>query len=376
MLKKEISVTFRTITPLWTGDAWQDNKEIRPSSLIGSLRFWFEVLMYFGGVLKIEKENNKIVNFKEGRFEKEVNRKELKNFIQKSGNNIEEIIKHLLEKQKIPISSIIFGTTNWKSLIEIKEIEPIEDYCFGNKLNLPNRICINKETSKIKENDDCPKRRNNDWSVFFFKKPYFYGKFQVKFLVEENILDSIFYLLLTFMDKYGYWGGRWNIGYGRLRVEEVKTNTLTNIKVNEIIDIDLNNFIEKSSYENFVDYETLKFFLDVESFYCKNEREFEVKTKNIPLKIKVCIFENLAGDYTTLIKNLLQYKAQLRNCLRPNSNQNNRGVWDNFRHKFCGELSEGSKILPFIDEENGNLKGGFLSIAGLLNLEKEGRNNG
>jgi len=43
MSKVEIKVKFETITPLWTGDAWGENSTIRPSSIIGSLRFWFEV---------------------------------------------------------------------------------------------------------------------------------------------------------------------------------------------------------------------------------------------------------------------------------------------------------------------------------------------
>ncbi len=39
---------FKTITPIYTGDAWQECREIKPASIIGSLRFWFEVLCYFG----------------------------------------------------------------------------------------------------------------------------------------------------------------------------------------------------------------------------------------------------------------------------------------------------------------------------------------
>ena len=46
----EVKVKFKTITPLWTGDAWMENREIRPSSIIGSLRFWFEVICYFAGI--------------------------------------------------------------------------------------------------------------------------------------------------------------------------------------------------------------------------------------------------------------------------------------------------------------------------------------
>jgi CRISPR-associated protein Cmr1 len=47
----EIAVKFETITPLYTGDAWQNCKEIKPSSIMGSLRFWFEVLCYFNEII-------------------------------------------------------------------------------------------------------------------------------------------------------------------------------------------------------------------------------------------------------------------------------------------------------------------------------------
>ena len=49
---KTITLTLDTITPLWTGDAWGKNNEIRPSSIMGSLRFWFEVICYFAGITK------------------------------------------------------------------------------------------------------------------------------------------------------------------------------------------------------------------------------------------------------------------------------------------------------------------------------------
>ena len=43
-------------------------------------------------------------------------------------------------------------------------------------------------------------------------------------------------------------------------------------------------------------------------------------------------------------------------------------LWKTFRHELLGEQREGSKMLPYIYEEQGQLKGSFLSIAGLLNL--------
>jgi len=41
----EIKVTFNTITPLWTGDAWGKCNELKLTRLIGSIRWWFEALV-------------------------------------------------------------------------------------------------------------------------------------------------------------------------------------------------------------------------------------------------------------------------------------------------------------------------------------------
>ncbi|ACN99060.1 hypothetical protein SULAZ_0862 [Sulfurihydrogenibium azorense Az-Fu1] len=153
MAKKEIEITFRTITPLWTGDAWRKNREIRPSSLIGSLRFWFEVICYFSGVCREEDFDG---NSK--RFEKEVNRENFEKCILENGSDFKSKIE-CLKKQEIPLPSIIFGTTGWRSLIEIGDVKYLEDYCFGNKLNLPSKICFEKHSKKLKENDDCPKNQ-------------------------------------------------------------------------------------------------------------------------------------------------------------------------------------------------------------------------
>ena len=59
---KSIRVTFQTLTPLWTGDAWGESKEIRPSSIMGSLRFWFEVICYFAGITKKDYYKNGKLN--------------------------------------------------------------------------------------------------------------------------------------------------------------------------------------------------------------------------------------------------------------------------------------------------------------------------
>ncbi|QTA38169.1 type III-B CRISPR module RAMP protein Cmr1 [Thermosipho ferrireducens] len=349
---QEITVKFRTITPLWTGNAWGKCDEIKPAALIGSLRFWFEVICYFSGVVSGEDFDTKL-----GRFEREVDSKKFKGYLSSNGNSFKDKIKGLLN-QNIPLPSIIFGTTNWESLIKIKHIEPIGNYCFGNKLNIPKKICINKNgTNNIKENQECPNRSNNGWSVFYFNNPYFYGQFRVKFLVNESILNEIFYPLLNFMDKYGYWGGKWNIGYGRLKIEKVEFKNKGQWYEREISGeyefkfSNLHNMLKDKKFINLI----------------TNSPNFD---NLITKKTSLYILENQfsKNDFKSVIKELLKIKSKKRGIFRNDKE---------FRHKVFGKtgredyLPQGSKILPYIYEENGQYHGGFLSIAGLLNLQEE-----
>ena len=320
---KEIKVTFKTITPLWIGDAWGDCKEIKPSAIMGSLRFWFETIMYFKDILE-----NEDFNSKSGRFEKEVDRKKLKDFVQKYGNDKMEIIKYLINKQHIPISSVIFGATNWRSLIEIKKIEFDE-----------NRF------------QDEPKGKIIPNKKWYFGSPSYQGEFAIIFKVKEEILNSIFYPLLTFMDKYGFWGGKWNIGYGRLKIESIEENNI------------VKNSWQKSDFELFDD---ICFSWD--ELYVANDFN---ELLNAEKKIKFLEYFVSENSYKQSVIELIKLKMQKRAKYREDSE---------YRHKVFGStksppkkdlLPQGSKVLPFIFEENNQLKGGFLSIAGLLNLEGE-----
>ncbi len=129
MAKKEVTVTFKTITPLWTGDAWQNNREIRPSSLIGSLRFWFVFYWKIAKNGATEKLNENGIP-KESLTELE-NPKTNKTFraILKSkimeSQNFDEAIDKTLAKLGLSVPSRIFGCTGWKSRIKL-EIEGFE----------------------------------------------------------------------------------------------------------------------------------------------------------------------------------------------------------------------------------------------------------
>jgi len=352
MSRKEVIVHFETITPLWTGDAWQENSRVRPSALMGSLRFWFEILCYFSGIIKKSDFDSK-----RGKFEKEINYEKLKKILLDCGGNLEEAA-YIIAELGIPLSAVIFGTTSWKSLIEIKWIGNCH---FRDGIGLDDRICVSKNGNEIKEGSNCPIRSNKEWSVFYFpNSSHFFGEFQVIFSVEDFILEEIFYPLLTFMDEYGYWGGKWNIGYGRLRV---KTLEQANWRKNEFK-------FEKFNKENkkIQDLVVRTKLTDAS----RNDSFDELVKLNDNKKIKIIIDEkSRSADLKWVIKGLISTKAKARARCRNNEEE---------RHKIFGtnkkpprdDIPQGSKVLPYIKKENENYVSGFLSIVNLLSLYNKG----
>jgi CRISPR-associated protein Cmr1 len=298
--------------------------------LIGSLRFWFEIICYFNGVVGEESFDPK-----KGRFEKEINPNAFREYIKKCGNTFECKIQALLE-QNIPIPAIIFGTTGWRSLIEIKKID------------------FNRENFKVE-----PKGKILPDKNWYWGSPSYQGDFKVTFLVNKNILDSIFYPLLTFMDKYGFWGGKWNIGYGRLKVVEVKKNGSKEdswkCETFQIYELKNNGKLNKKNVSK-------------DMFLNENIKEFEELIQTSP-KIKVLKNQINGSDLEEIIKGLIRIKAEKRS----EHKENNDNVETEKRHRIWGttkklptgkiELPQGSKIIPFIKKGSKDIyKGGFLSI--------------
>jgi CRISPR-associated protein Cmr1 len=425
----EITVKFETITPLYIGDAWQNCKEIKPSSIMGSLRFWFEVLCYFNGIINDDYFD------KNGKPTETLNYKE---FIEKLEEKIEnkqdgdecginQLVDETLDELSISLPSRIFGCTGWKGKIRIKKIEAIEDYCFGNKLNLPYAIGIKKDNEnnyntiewktvgKYSRFIGKKYNKNNynfkDWSVWYFPTKYYFGEFEVIFETDEITKDVVLIPLLNFVEKYGYIGGKWNIGYGRVKIKDVEIREVNNWRNISILKL-------KESELSYGKNELIKTILGCDSFYCKTEQNFKEKISKIPKEIRVIKFKDLEYDNDNkeenlkeLIKELLIMKMKMRDCLRHSCENKynwkkcygsingkkkfdeekeidckidnikiNCGVlkkWKEFRHSIMGsteKTTQGTKVIPYIYEEKGKLKGGFISIAGVLNI-KGGKND-
>ena len=354
MAKVKLKVDFETITPLWTGDAWMKNSEIRPSSLIGSLRFWFEVICYFGEICKKEEFDTG-----KGRFEKDIKNDEIRKKLLDFGTDFNGQVKALRELN-IPIPAIVFGTTGWKSLIEIKGINVQKDNNFP-EYNFPEKkLEINELKYKTKKKAGKNEEEIEITPTWYFRKG-FWGKFNAIFEVEENIKDSIFLPLLTFMDKYGYWGGGWNIGYGRLKVVNANGNNIDWRKE----EFDFGKFFNENKSK--------KLKID-----CSNGNQEncivqisnnEDDLTNIESK-KIVLSKEIKQNLKEIIKSLIKKKSELRRSIQD----------DKKRHKIFGSIKEppadlpqGSKILPYINKSNnGSYECGLLSITGILGLYEQG----
>jgi len=335
------------------------------------------VICYFAGIT-----NND--NYKEGKLNDDLNEKKFKEKLLKYGADFEGIDKVLAECE-MSLPSRVFGCTGWKGWIKIKKIKPIEGYCFGNKLNLPYGIYINKNDSnkkieifqtKEEYNSFINKKYKGSWkdkqkefkkeySVWFFDKPYFYGKFEITFEIEKEILEPIFYPLLTFIEKYGFLGGKWNIGYGRVKIEKIDLKNKNREEKEEwrIDNFEFNNFYNggenkfpRISFYRLGSKNHIKYIYLVKS--CKDWDELEDKDKK---KIYYYDEQISKNTYKDIIIELIKIKAFHRHDISSSYK----------RHNIFGEggkNAKGTKIIPWIYEENGRLKGGFVSIAGILGI--------
>lgn len=352
MIKQKVS--FETITPLFTGDVNQKMTEIRPASIMGSLRFWFDVICHFSGIngnFKYDKDKKKKIKIHEEYL--------------KILNTDEQVYDHdICNKLMLTPTEYYFGNTGWKSKIGIEAINPLKNWPIGNKLNLPFGIkyCDREQRWKnlLRMDRSCNQR---DFHCWFFEIPYFWGSFEISFNVESRrIKDNILFPLLNFIQEYGFLGGKNNIGFGRVKVleKDVTSNPITVCGIP----------IDKHKYlcEKELEYDKLKLFKDILLNVKKSDDYMQISKKIQVINVtnyQVNKNELIGNLYLELIKNLLLKKMNLRRKISD----------DKLRHKIFGSTrekdTEASKIIPFIQKnENEQFVGNLISFAGILSLEE------
>lgn len=160
MIKTELK--FKTLTPIWTGDADRKCTTIKDTSIIGSMRWWYEAIVRGMGGYACDPSNG-VCEFNTKGYEKAV----------KDGKSVEEAIE--IGLKNVCPACRLFGCTGWKRRFKIV----VND--FGG-------------TSNQRMNDDG-----------------YSGIFEIEFYEIFKISDSEKWLLfqtLQIIENYGAFGGR------------------------------------------------------------------------------------------------------------------------------------------------------------------------
>jgi CRISPR-associated protein Cmr1 len=317
-----VKIRANTVTPLWTGNAWGKHKYIQSQSILGSLRFWFEILCYTSNI-QVKSYNEESLNHDD--FKSKVD-EILCEMLKRNENNatLFEIKRRVLRELDISLPSQIFGCNGWQGFIRIKEIkQPIR--LKKNQLGLKSTII--KKSGKSKRP-----------SVWYLGIPYFWGEFTLELELESDELrQTILYPLLNFIEKYGFIGGKNNLGYGRVKFE-IEEGELTNYE-KLIFDgyphIELNKVVNK----NITDFKGLL-------------NESLVDNKQIGLYIKE---KSKKSSYAVIIEELIKNKSDERN----KRDERNKSEDKTKRHYIFGSTEtdyyrdikgpNATKIIPWID---------------------------
>jgi CRISPR-associated protein Cmr1 len=195
---------LKTLTPLWTGGFSEDNRpkmdQLYTTGLMGSLRWWYEMLVRGVGANACDPSNH-LCNFD----------------LEKYQNSNEKGIQHFSEAG-ICASCQMFGATGWKRRFRLETS--------GNELKPDSKIGQNGKVISIPNAG----RPDSKWYLYPGKE----GDFSISLYGEERDINIISDLLI-FISRYGGLGARTQLGYGIIEPKnEININGALIEKLSEI----------------------------------------------------------------------------------------------------------------------------------------------
>lgn len=191
-----MEINIKTLTPLWTGGVEAGKCDrIHETGILGSLRWWMEVLVRgMGGQAK------------DPTAEKPEDRSSLdpKKFDAKIYRQLQDEVerRQYLRNAGLCDVSQVFGATGWKHRFRLS-VSMDED-----KQNQP----AWQKPLKI-----TPQDRTRGW----FLNPGWLGTFQIAIHGDAETLTKL-HTLLRFLEAWGSLGARPQLGYGAFRITEIK----------------------------------------------------------------------------------------------------------------------------------------------------------
>lgn len=255
LIKKEsIQVNLQTITPIWTGGADGKCTELKPSAIIGALRFWFEVFCLSSDILVKENEN---VDPKQ--FKKKLKEKTEFYICQNKEVDLAKLSDELLTEMGISLPARVFGCTGWRSQVEIRKVTGTKREIKQQELQcqfkgISTQFWTNSTLFGNKKSDNS----SQNTSIFLFKKISF------DLLVSSRIYQEYLKNFFSFyQDKQIIIGGKKSFGFGFCKLQTNDNNQLKSFIKKEfpkLINKELNITISSSANQTNLGF-NLKYFL-------------------------------------------------------------------------------------------------------------------
>lgn len=370
-----MDVGFKTITPLWTGDAWGQDRRIMPQSILGSMRYWFDTFCLAAG-LKTAAYDGENVDMKEF-HEKAMS------FIELHPNaGIFEVSMKALAEKDLSLSSIVFGCEGWRGAIGIRSITgpPV---MLSKELGLPYAIAKKRIEHEGKWEEITLRQPGNydrkEYHLWFFPEKIFCGEGVISFVYADPILkEALLFPLLSFIQDYGFLGGKNNMGFGRVKFYEASGRARVPMRRDEFLfsrifenvpDIKIKDAVEEvNSFDDLISCDKLALFrYDYKDAYKNIKKELNDSDKN----------HNIG--YFDTIKFLIREKAKKRaeekskQKFKEKADGEKKKKGDGKRHFIFGstqidrfgdiEGPNATKIIPWCGESEGRgFECGFVSV--------------
>ncbi len=194
---KAMDITIKTLTPLWTGGIDGKCDRIHETGILGSLRWWMEVLVRGLGGQVNDPTSDKRSGLDPKKFD-------AKKFDAKTYHRLqgEAERRQYLRNAGLCDVSQIFGATGWKHRFRLTVNEV-------NKENLDWQPSVGLKIT--------PPDRTRGW----FLNPGWLGTATLTLHGDSEILAKL-HTLLRFVEAWGSLGARPQLGYGAFRIQEIK----------------------------------------------------------------------------------------------------------------------------------------------------------